>query len=93
MIFNKRYIQIMKKFLNDILKDKDGEYSLREMATVVFVLILVMSWAARFLGLHVDEFMFYGFSGLVCSSLFGYSFERMSRPKNPDEELYREGRP
>lgn len=70
------------KHLKDIFKDKDGNYSLREMVTVLFVLVVIISWIAdQFLGFEAPEYMFYGFISLVGAGLFGYSLE--GRGRNP----------
>lgn len=67
----------MKHFFAQLLKDKNGSYSLREAATLVLLLALLASWIAQqFLGLHVPEFMFWAIASLVATGCFGYSLER-----------------
>jgi hypothetical protein len=67
----------MKTFFHDLFKDKNENFSLRELAIAVFVLVLVVSWIARqFFKLEVPEFMFYSFSSLIAAGLFGYSLEK-----------------
>lgn len=67
----------MKQFLKQLLKDKNGEFSLRELATAIFILALIVSWIARqFFKLEVPEFMFYSLASLVGAGCFGYSLER-----------------
>ncbi len=67
----------MKHFLLAILKDKNGEFSLREIATVLFIVVIIISWAAaQFFHLAVPEFMFYAFVSLVGAGCFGYSIEK-----------------
>jgi len=69
----------MKKFLVQLFKDKNGNYSLRELVIALFVIALLVSWIARqFLGKEVPEFMFYSFASLVGAGCFGYSIERRS---------------
>lgn len=66
----------MKKAL-DILRDKNGFFNIRETVTVLFVVVILISWIAQqFCGLAVPEFMFYSFVSLVGAGCFGYSFER-----------------
>ena len=67
----------MPNISKDILKDKNGEYSFREISTVLFVVILITSWAVdTFTCYQVKEYMFYAFSSLVGAGVFGYSLER-----------------
>ena len=62
----------MKNFIHDLFKDKNGNFSLRELAIAIFVFVLVVSWLARqFFKLEVPEFMFYSFSSLIAAGLFG----------------------
>ena len=85
----------MKKLLNDVLKDKNGEYSLRETGTVIFIAMLLVSWVANtILWFTVPEYMFITFAGLVGSGLFGYSFERCCKPKESEpEDWYKDSTP
>lgn len=67
----------MINFLKQLVQDKNGNYSLREVVTILLVLVMLMSWAAQqFLGKSVPEFMFYAFTSLVAAGCFGYSIER-----------------
>jgi len=67
----------MKAFLQQLFKDKNGSFSLRELAVALFVLVIIISWIAQqFFGLNVPEFMFYSFVSLVGAGCFGYSFEK-----------------
>jgi hypothetical protein len=67
----------MKTFLHDLFKDKNENFSMRELAIALFVLVLIISWIARqFFKLEVPEFMFYSFSSLIAAGLFGYSLEK-----------------
>jgi len=70
----------MKHFIQQLFKDKDGSFSLRELATSLFILVLIISWIAeQFFRLPVPEFMFYSFSSLVAAGCFGYSIERKTK--------------
>ena len=70
----------MPNISKDILRDKDGEYSLREISAVLFVLILIASWAVdTFTHFQVQEYMFYAFASLVGVAVFGYSLERKAQ--------------
>ena len=67
----------MKNFFLQLLKDKNGNYSLREFAVALFILVIIISWIARqFCKLEVPEFIFYAFVSLVGAGCFGYSMER-----------------
>lgn len=67
----------MKAFLQQLFKDKNGSFSLRELAVALFVLVIIISWIAQqFFGLNVPEFMFYSFVSLVGAGCFGYSLEK-----------------
>jgi hypothetical protein len=60
-----------------LLKDKNGSHSLREVATAIFIMILLISWVAdQFFGLKMPEYMFYAFVSLVGAGCFGYSIEK-----------------
>ena len=73
----------MKQFVQGIFKDKEGQYAIRELATVLFVLALLVSWVAeQFFGIPAPEYMFYAFASLVGTGCFGYSIERKSTVKN-----------
>lgn len=63
--------------LAQLLKDKNGNTSLREVVTVLFVIVLLVSWIAdQFFELQMPEHMFYGFITLVGAGCFGYSIEK-----------------
>jgi hypothetical protein len=67
----------MKHFIEQLFKDKNGSFSLRELATALFILVLIISWVAKqFFSLDVPEFMFYSFVSLVGAGCFGYSIEK-----------------
>jgi choline-glycine betaine transporter len=78
---NKIKVFLLQLF-SQILKDKDGNYSLREIIALVYVLMTIISWIAQqFFGRHVPEFMFYSFISMIGASAFGYSLERKSEEK------------
>ena len=67
------------KFLEQLFKDKNGSFSLRELATALFILVVIVSWIAKqFFKYDVPEFMFYSFVSLVGAGCFGYSLEKKS---------------
>ena len=67
----------MKNFLQQLLKDKNGSFSLRELAIALFILVIIVSWIAKqFFKYDVPEFMFYSFVSLVGAGCFGYSIEK-----------------
>lgn len=69
----------MKHFIKQILQDKNGSFSLRELLIAVLILIIVVSWVAQqFFGKNIPEFMFYSFISLIAAGCFGYSLERKS---------------
>ena len=73
----------MIKILEQILKDKEGSYSLREVITTVFVVIIIISWIGQqFFKIDVPEYMFYSFVGIVSAGCFGYSIERKTKNEN-----------
>lgn len=77
---------IYKQFLKQILQDKEGNYNLREVVTLLFVVITIISWVAeQFFGLKVPEYMFYSFVSLIGAGCFGYSLERRTRSINSTE--------
>jgi len=67
----------MKNFIHQLFKDKNENFSLREVAIALFILVIITSWIAKqFFSLDVPEFMFYSFTSLVGAGCFGYSLER-----------------
>lgn len=70
----------MKHFFHQLFKDKDSNFSLRELAIALFILVIIISWVAQqFFKLDVPEFMFYSFVSLVGAGCFGYSIERKTK--------------
>ena len=67
----------LKPFLQQLLKDKNGSYSLREVVIAVLLLVLVISWIGQqFFGKLIPESMFFTFASLIAGGTFGYSFEK-----------------
>lgn len=67
----------MKRFLQQILKDKNNSFSIRETVIAILMLILIISWVAQqFFSKAVPEFMFYSFTSLIAAGCFGYSLEK-----------------
>lgn len=72
-----------KGCLKQLFKNKDGCYSLREMATALLLLAMTVSWIARqFFGKEIPEFMFYSFASLIGAGCFGYSIEKKTTADN-----------
>ena len=75
----------MKQFLKEILRDKNGAFSLRECLIAILILIVLVSWIAQqFFSKAVPEFMFYSFISLIAAGCFGYSIEKKSFIKADD---------
>ncbi len=71
----------MNDFLKQLMKDKEGNYSLREMVTLVFVAATLISWIAQqFFQIVIPEYMFYSFVSIIGAGCFGYSFEKKTKP-------------
>jgi hypothetical protein len=69
----------MKNFIKQILQDKNGSFSLRELTIAILLLIITVSWVAQqFFEKNIPEFMFYSFISLVAAGCFGYSLEKKS---------------
>lgn len=69
----------VKDILHQLLKDKDGNFSLREAVTLTYVLMSIISWVSQqFFGLEVPEYMFYAFISMIGAGTFGYSLEKKS---------------
>ncbi len=75
----------MTDFVKQILKDKDGSYNLREVVTMIFVIVTLISWAAqRLFGMEVPEYMLYYVVSIIGAGCFGYSIERRAKSNNND---------
>lgn len=74
----------LKPFIQQLLKDKNGSYSLREVVIAILLLVLVVSWIGQqFFGKQVPESMFFTFASLIAAGTFGYSFEKKIVNTNP----------
>lgn len=73
----------IKDIIHQLLKDKDGNFSLREVITLTYVLMSIISWVSQqFFGMEVPEYMFYAFISMIGAGTFGYSLEKKSKPIN-----------
>lgn len=73
----------MKNFIQEVLKDKNGNFSLRECVIAILVLVIIISWIAQqFFSKAVPEFMFYSFTSLIAAGCFGYSIEKKTFDSN-----------
>lgn len=49
----------MTKGVSTIIKDKEGNYSLKKIVVILFVLMVLTSWIAdQFFGIRSPEYMF-----------------------------------
>ena len=75
----------MKIFLKEILRDKNGAFSIRECLIAILIIIILVSWIAQqFFSKAVPEFMFYSFISLVAAGCFGYSIEKKTFTKSDE---------
>ena len=75
----------MKQFIQQLLKDKLGSYSMREAVIGILLMALIISWIAQqFFNKNVPEFMFYTFGSLIAAGCFGYSFEKKAPRQNTE---------
>lgn len=73
----------MKDFIKQILRDKNGDFSIREAIIAILIFIIIISWIGQqFFGKAVPEFMFYSFTSLVAAGCFGYSLEKKTCTQN-----------
>ena len=76
---------MMKQFMQQLLKDKLGSYSMREAVIAILLVALIVSWIAKqFFGKDVPEFMFYTFGSLIAAGCFGYTLEKRTN-KIPED--------
>jgi hypothetical protein len=76
----------MKHFIQEVLRDKNGNFSLRECVIAILILIIVVSWIAQqFFSKAVPEFMFYSFTSLIAAGCFGYSIEKRTFDNNQNQ--------
>ena len=69
----------VKDFILQLLKDKNGSYSLRELVIGALLVALLVSWIGQqFFGKDIPEAMFFTFASLIGTGTFGYSLERKS---------------
>jgi hypothetical protein len=74
------------KFFKDILRDKNGYYSLRELVVAVFVLASLIGWIAmQFFSIPVPEFIFYSFMSIIGAGSFGYTIEKKAIKKTEQQ--------
>lgn len=67
----------MADFIKQLLKDKSGQYSLREIVIAICMLLIVASWVAQLVfGIPTPDSMFYAIVSLVAAGCFGYSIEK-----------------
>jgi hypothetical protein len=76
----------MKHFIREVLRDKNGDFSLRECVIAILILIILVSWIAQqFFSKAVPEFMFYSFTSLIAAGCFGYSIEKRTFDNNQNQ--------
>ena len=69
----------MKNYILELLKDKNGSFSMRELIIVIFMAVILVSWIAQqFYNKTMPEFMFYSIISLIGAGVFGYSIEKKS---------------
>lgn len=77
----------MNDFIKQLMKDKEGNYSLREAVTLVFVAATLVSWIAQqFFAVAVPEYMFYSFVSIIGAGCFGYSIEKKTKSFTNEEK-------
>lgn len=76
----------MRDFLKHILKDKTGNYSLREFIIAISMVLVIISWLCQLIfQVATPEYMFYSVVSLIAAGCFGYSIEKKpdsGEPKN-----------
>ncbi len=66
-----------KSCIKQLFKDKNNCYSIRELATSILIIALIISWLAKqFYNKDIPEFMFYSFTSLIGAGCFGYTIEK-----------------
>ncbi|MBS1635832.1 MAG: hypothetical protein JST26_07895 [Bacteroidetes bacterium] len=69
----------LKQILHQLLKDKDGNFSMREVTALIYILMSIIAWVSQqFFGKDVPEFMFFSFMSMIGAAAFGYSLEKKS---------------
>jgi hypothetical protein len=75
----------MKQFIKQVLQDKTGSYSMRELVIAILLAAILISWiAAQFYGKTVPEFMFFSFTSLIAAGCFGYTLEKKPKQESAD---------
>ena len=70
-------------FIQQLFKDKNNCYSLREVVIAILVIAIIISWIAKqFYQKDIPEFMFYAFASLIGAGCFGYSLEKKTTIDN-----------
>jgi hypothetical protein len=78
---------VIKTFIRQLFQDKNGNFSIREVVVLVFVLIVIISWLAQqFFGKDIPSFMFCAFVSLIAAGCFGYSLEEKQQDINLEEK-------
>ncbi len=78
----------VKEIILQLLKDKDGNFSLREVITICYMLMSIISWVSQqFFGKEVPEYMFYAFISMIGAGTFGYSLEKKSPTATEESKL------
>ena len=61
-----------KDFFRQLFKDKNNNYSLRELVVAVLMLVLIISWIGQqFFNKPVTDNMFFTFASLIADGCFG----------------------
>jgi hypothetical protein len=77
--------QQMKQWLLQLLHDKHGNPSMREIVILVSLVCLIISWIAQqFFNKPVPEFMYYAFVSMIGAGCFGYSLEKPQIKNNQE---------
>lgn len=67
----------MKNILENLIKDKNERYSLREVVIAICMVLIIISWIAQIVfNVPTPEYMFYSIVSLVAAGCFGYSIEK-----------------
>lgn len=73
----------MKELLKEMLKDKTGSYSIREVIIAISMILIVISWAVQLIfKIPTPEHMFYSMVSLIATGCFGYTIERKPPTQN-----------
>jgi len=76
----------MIEFIKQLFQDKNQNFSVREAATALFVMVIIISWIAeQFFKLKAPEYMFYSFCGLVSLGCYHYSIEKKTITNNENQ--------